>query len=143
LKVACFWFKTEEDFRYCFLVFCWEVRGGLRLHFWPLSNGFIGKWKNFFYWSFCIKTERKRGGLRERAWWFLVIVWWPMHAIYNNLDWLRSSQQLGVSMARFKTPQLEKIVIKSPISSRIGFSYLWVIITRYPRRSSWYWTKLG
>jgi len=32
---------------------------------------------------------------------------------------LRSSQQLGASMAKFKTPQLEKIVPRSPIPSKI------------------------
>jgi hypothetical protein len=54
-----------------------------------------------------------------------------MHVISNNPEWLRSSQQLEVSLAGFKTPQIEKIVTKSPIYSRIGFSYLWVIIRPY------------
>jgi hypothetical protein len=54
-----------------------------------------------------------------------------MHSLYSNLGWSRLNQQLGVSMDGFVTPQLEKISTKSSISSRIGFSYLWVIITRY------------
>jgi hypothetical protein len=104
------------------------MRGGLRLLFWSLSAGFIGKWESFSYWSFSTKTVREREAYvrdmdREPAeflWWF----WWSMHAIYNNLGWLRSSQQLGASMAGFKTPQIERIVSRSHISSKIGFSNL-------------------
>jgi hypothetical protein len=47
-----------------------------------------------------------------------------MHAIYNDLGRLRSSQQLGASMVGFETPQLERIVSRSHISSKIGFSNL-------------------
>jgi hypothetical protein len=51
--------------------------------------------------------QGRRQHKREREswaefWFFLHENQSPMHAIYSNLEWLRSSQQLSASMAGFK-----------------------------------------
>jgi hypothetical protein len=130
-KLLVFELESERDFRCWFLVFCGETRGGLRLHFWLISAGFHGGVREFFHGRSSTKIVKGREAYVSGMGRALADFWCPMHAIYNNFEWLRSSQHNSFQWSDLWQQEREISMQDHAISNIRFFSISSVIIRLY------------